>query len=275
MAQEIISSHLDEERLISASTGTSLSTSRAYIQFPALSKAGETKYGLLTFTPRNFVTAVVAQVILNPWLVILKTTNDLAGMPTDYSIEAQDNSTDTSVDLSSLNTVANGDWVLVGSHLPFGGFYVDVDGTNSTGSRTATFSYWNGSSWANTSATDGTSSSTHLDQDGVVTWTVPTLWPASKLEDIYPTTIFASRKDYYTEVPLHWIRWEVNGALDSSVTLDAVLALNRSSSEPEYIAGQTKEQRVKWGFKGSGNIVALTNAGTGRLVANLAVEGKF
>lgn len=273
MAREVIAAHLDEERIISSSTGTSLTTSNAYTQFPALARPGEQKYGLLNFTPRNFASsAVVARVQLNPWLTILKTTDSIGSPLVDYSIVAQDNSTSTDVDLSSLDTVANGDWVLVGSHLPFGGFYVDADAKNGTGSVTATFSFWNGNAWVSLGATDGTSSATHLDQAGAVTWTTPTVWQSAKLSDIYHNINF---KFYYTEPSLYWVRWEVDLAVDSAVTLNAVLALNRSSAIPEYVSGQTKEQRIKWGFGGLGNIVALTNAGTANLVINLAVEGEF
>lgn len=270
---EIWAGSLGEERaLTTADGGTALTSTAGYIQFPALSKAGDYKQGHLNFTPRNFSTAVVVQVQLNPWLTILKTTNSMATRPTDYSIEAQDASTDTSVTLSSLDTVANGDWVLVGSHIPFGGFYCDVDSANTTATTTVTVSYWNGSAWTDTSDTDGTKSSTHLDQDGAITWTASSLWHPNALSEIYQNITFDA---YYKDVPMYWTRWEVDKALSATVTIDAITAVNRSSAVAEYISGQTKEQKIKWGFGGLGNIAALTNAGTANLIVNLAVEGVF
>ena len=111
-----------EFRIASASKGMSLvSTAAAFNQLPL-------KTHRVFATPVTFATAVVVRLLLNPWLVVLKTVNGMQTPPTDYSEEAQDSSTSTSVDLSSLDTVANGDFMLVGSHIPFRGVYFDIDG---------------------------------------------------------------------------------------------------------------------------------------------------
>lgn len=271
---EVWAGALGEERaLTTADGGTSLTSAAGYIQFPALSKPGDSKQGHLMFTPRNFASsATVVQVTLNPWLTILKTTNSMATRPTDYSIEAQDASTGTSVVMGTLDTVANGDWVLVGSHIPFGGFYVDVDSVNSVASVTVTISYWNGSAWTDTSDSDGTSAATHLAKDGAVTWTPSSLWIPSALSSIYQNITFDA---YYKDIPMYWVRWEVNLAVGTAVTLDSVTSINRSSAIPEFLSGQEKEQKIKWGWGGYGCIAALTDTGTASLIANLAVEGVF
>lgn len=273
---EVWAGSLGEERAITTADGgtavVATAVAASYIQFPAMSKAGNSKQGHLTFTPRNFASsAVVVQVQLNPWLTILKTTDNMATQPIDYSLEAQDASTSTVVDLSSLNTVANGDWVLVGAHTPFGGFFCDTYTTNTSGTITDTVSYWNGASWVDTEDADGTKTSTHLDKDGAVTWTPSTSWVPHTLGSIYYLPFDA----YYKDVPMYWVRWEVDDTLDGTTTLYAITAVNRSSAMPEYLSGQIKEQKVKWGWGGYGCIHTLTNTGTANLIANLAIEGVF
>ena len=272
---EIWAGQLGEIRATStASGGTALTTSAGFIEFPALVRPGEHKKCHLFITPRNFATAVVAQIALNPWLTILKTTNDMATEPTDYSIEAQDSSTSTSVDISDLNTIANGDWVLVGSHIPYRGVYLDIDGTNSTSSRTLTVAYWNGGSWIDYSLSYSVAWTTAFDADTLVSWTPVTNWAVVTFRKLYPQLTFNT---YYSDVPLYWTRWSVNGALDSSVTIDSMVAANRSTAYAELLSGQALEQREVYGFGGLGCIEALTNAGTANLIVNVATlrEGEF
>ncbi len=198
MATEVVAGGVGEIRALStASGGTALSTTAVYI--PLIRGTHH-----LFITPRNFATAVVAKFALNPYLVILKTANRM-GTVTDYSNYAQDGSTDTDVTLSSLSTLANGDWLLVGAHLPFRGVYCDVDGTNSTASTTLAVHYWQDATtdaWADTSATDGTKSSTALDQDGLVYWTVPTDWKTVRLTDIYTGAYLADGTGTFTGSPV-------------------------------------------------------------------------
>jgi len=250
----------------SASGGTSLTTTATFIQFPALATPGNKLKGHLIVTPRNFATAVVVKVAFNPWLTILKTTNGMTTAPTDYSIEAQDGSTDTSVDLSSLDTVANGDWVLIGSHQQFRGFRVDVDGTNSTLTTTAAIHFWNGGNWVAYSITDGTKSSTALDQDGLLYWTPTSNWQKITFRTLYPEL---KHDAYYSDIPMYWVRYSFDKALDSAVTLDSLLAANRSTAYGELLSGQSLEQKFTYGFGGLGNVEALTNDGTANLVVNV------
>lgn len=246
-----------------ASGGSALTTTASVIQFwPWTQK--------VIMSPRNFATAVVVKVLFNPWLYVLKTIDSLASVPTDYSEYAQDNSTSNDVDLSSLDTVANGDWVLLGSHEQFRGIQVDVDGANGTGSVTVTMSYWNGSTWVDTGDTDGTSSATHLDQDGAITWTVPTLWRPATLKEIADITGLSITNEKFPgkRERLYWIRWEVDLAVDSAVTLNSVCALNRSTNYAELLPGQSATEVISHGPGGYGCVEALTNAGTANLVVN-------
>lgn len=268
MATEIVSGALGEFRAMSsASGGTALTTTAGFIQFPALSIAGENKKAHLFVTPRNFSTAVVAKIAFNPWLIILKTTDDMATTPTDYSIEAQDSSTGTSVDISSLSTVANGDWLLIGSHQPFRGANLDVDSANTTGSRTLTVAYWNGGSWISYSLTYSVAWTTAFDADTTITWTPVTNWATTTFRKLYPNL---NVNLYYSDIPLYWTRWSVSGALSGTVTLDSMVSANRSTNYGELLSGQTLEQRIVYGFGGLGCIEALTNAGTANLVVNVA-----
>ena len=274
MATEILAGPLGEiQRASTADGGTALSTTAAFIQFPLGTQ-------WVSITPRNFSSpTAVVKWLLNPWLFVLKTADLLATRPTDYSEAAQDNNTATDVDLSSLDTLANRDMVLIGSHVPFAGLYVDVDGTNSNAS-VSSFFYWNGVIWVDTGATDGTMPvGTTLAQDGSVTWTVPTPWQTANLADITP---FAGYTLAAEEFPgkrekLYWIRWTVGAALDSTTTLDSISSINRSTNYSEWMAGQVFESMLATGPGEWGCIQALTSAGTANLIVNVAGRrgGKF
>lgn len=263
MAQEIVEGSFGEERIAStAAGGTALTTTATLIRLPR-------KTAHITLTPRNFSTAVVAQYHLNPWLVILKTTDNMATAPTDYSDEGQDLSASAAgVVLSSLDTLANGDFLLVGAAEPYRGVLVDVNGTHAGDASTLTVNYRkNDDTWADTSATDGTSAASKtMAQDGNVTWTVPTDWKMEKLNAIYTS----APRYPFCDISLYWTRWSVSAALDSSVTLDRFLALNRNTSRyAELIIGQVWAQKIRHATPGgTGCIEALVDAGTGNLIVN-------
>jgi len=257
-----------EFRIASASKGTALTDTASFTQFPL-------KTNRLTITPTVFTTAVVVRLLLNPWLTVLKTTDDMSTPPTDYSLEAQDNDTGTDVDLSVLNTRANGDFLLVGSHAPFRGIYFDVDGTNAAGTAQVTVYYWNGGHWVDTSATTtGIRTTAAWDKDGIVTWTVPTAWRPATALHLYPSSKI--ERLYYANVPLYWTRWEVDAAItDTAVTLNSMSAANRSSSYAELVSGQMVSVDIEHGFGGTACIEALTDAGTAYLVVNSISKGNF
>lgn len=246
-----------------AGGGTALTTTAGVIAFPKGTRH-------LFLIPRNFATAVVVKFALNPWLVVLKTTDNLATI-TDYSSAAQDADAGTAVVLSSLNTAANGDYLYVGSHVPFRGVNVDVDAANGNAS-VLTVNYWNGSAWTDASATDGTASGgATMAQDGNVTWTVPSDWAKASLATINSPTPPMGLA--YRDEPLYWTRWQVSAALDSSTTLNAMLALNRNTANyGELPSGLSFETRISMGLGGVGCVEALTDAGTASLIVNVAVR---
>ncbi len=266
MGQEIISGALGEERILAASGGASLTTTANFTQF-----LKNTDY--LVVTPRNFsVSGVLVKWTLNPYLVIIKTTNSMISGNTDYSEAAQDADTDTDVVLSSMDTLANGDFLLVGAHMPFRGVFCDVDGANDQ-TRTLTVSYRSFNAWVTVaSLSDGTiDSSKTFAVDGIITWTVPSeaLWKAATLKSIYPE-IATGKLDAaapYREIPLFWTRFEVDGALGTATTLNSMVAANRSTSYPEFLSGQTREMTVKTREVGAyGCIEHLTSTGTANLI---------
>jgi len=272
MPTEILAANLGHQRLTGASTGVSLTTSAAFTPF-----IRGTEH--VTLLPRNFSTAVVARYALCPYLVILKadSSDGLNTKPLDYSAIAQDGSTATSVDLSSL---AAGRYIYVGSAVPFRGVNIDVDGANSTGSTVLTSYYWNGSAWIDTSDTDGTiSGGISLAQDGSVTWTVPSAWVSASLGKIFTTgsePIAAAFK--WRDTSMYWTRWTWNQAMDSAVTLDHMLGINESTAYAEVSTGVATEGRVNHGFgsNGVGGVEALTDAGTANLLVNCAaLNGYF
>lgn len=261
---------IGEVRRAGVASGVALTATAALTAFPT-----GTTY--LTLLPRNAATAVVVRYALNPYLVVLKATDLLATIAaiTDVSENMQDADTATLLTLDSFDTIANLDAIYVGSHIPFRG--VDVVGGNFNGtSSVLTVKYWNGSSWTDISDTDGTiSSGATFGQNGQVTWTLPSAWVARTLVDIGDATPLGG---LHLADPLYWTRWEVSVALDSSVTVTAMLALNRSTNYAEFPVNIGKELRVHKGRGGIGCIEALTNAGTANLVieaAALGVGGKF
>ena len=269
MSQEVVAGAVGELRAAStAGGGTALTTTAAFISLPRDSHH-------IFITPRNFSTAVVAKFLRNPWLVVLKTTDNMMGQPVDYSNAAQDADAATDVDVSSLGAITDGDFLLVGSHLPFRGVYIDVDSANTLGTATLAVAYWDGTTWTTTTPTDGTFSTMVFAVDGLVSWTVPTPWQAEALIKLYPN----APKAYYSDIPLYWTRWSVSAAItDTGVTFNSMVAANRSTAYAELLSGQTWEERIKHGaIGGIGCIEALTDAGTASLILNVATarDGEF
>ena len=273
MATQTMAAHLGDIKQLGADGGISLSTTVARTFIPPGTR-------WISLTPRNFATGVVAQVRFNPWLTVLKTTDDLltAANLTNYSDEAQDNSTGTSVTLSSQGTGAQGDALYVGADYPFSGVAIDVDGANGNAS-VLTVNYWNGSAWTDSSDTDGTASGgATLAVDGSVTWTIPTAWVKASLYDIQ-NELDSGLGDTMPNVgilqrELFWTQWVVSAALDSAVTLDSMLAIRAAADYFELQEGQAFEQALKGAQPGGfASFDALMNAGTGNLVAT--ASGRF
>lgn len=242
-------------------TGTALSTTLALIPIPL----GTSFISLL---PRNLSTAVVAGFLLNPELIIFKTTDLLSTPPTDYSLSARDADAGTDIVLSSIPTIANGGALYVGSAVPFGGVAIDIDAANGTAS-VLTVKYWNGSAWADISDTDGTiSTGASMAQDGNVTWTVPSAW--------VPTSLIASgdapQATKYGNQEMYWTRWEWSTALDSSTTLNSMLPINRSTAYTPLIQNEAFEFSVDESIS---CIQAVTDAGTASLLVRFFANERF
>ena len=214
MPTEILGANLGHQRGAGAASGVSLSATAAFTAFHR-----GTEY--IDLIPRNFSGAAVARYALCPYLVILKadSSDDLAGPIADYSAIAQDGSTATTVDLSSLAAGRN---VYVGSAIPFRGVNIDVNATNGTANTDLTVYYWAGS-WVDISDSDGTVSSVSLDQDGSVTWTVPSAWQTSSLVKIDRSV---NSSLHWRDVQMYWTKWNWDEAMDSTVTLYHVLGIN-------------------------------------------------
>ena len=263
MATETRAAPLGEARSATTAGGGTALTATA-TRIPLLRN---TKF--IEMIPRAFAGSNVVQYNFNPYLIILKTTDLLAAEAniTDYSDNAQDGSTSTDVTLSSLGTLAQLDAVYVGSWTPFSGVAIDVDAANSNAS-VLTVTYWKSdSTWATTSATDGTDNGgASMGVDGNVTWTVPTDWQMASLQEAVPAT--AAKNLGVLTAPQFWTRWVFSAALDSSTTQNSWLAINRDPSYAEMAAGQSREQGITVGPGGFYSIQAKTDTGAASLIVN-------
>lgn len=263
MSTEVLPGPISEVRAVHTSAGgLSLTTTLQTAGFPKGTQG-------VRISPRNFSTAVVARFALNPYLVVLKTSDALATVAnlTDYSENAQDNDTSTLVTLSSLDTNANSNAVWIGAALPFRGLSVDVVSTNSAAS-VLSGTYWNGSALSNISLTDNTASGGNtFAQDATITWSVPTDWAKATLKTA-GSAAAAIRTD-----ELYWVKLVVSAQLDSSTTLASVHALNRSTAYAEIQDADVWESVIRRGVGGIGSIEALTDAGTANLLVTALTFG--
>ena len=265
MAQEVFAALLGEIRAASAAGGgTALSTTVAVVGFPE-----GTRY--VSITPRNFVTAVVAQLSFCPYLYVMKTTDALvaAANLTDYTSAAQDADAATDVTLSDLSTAANSDYVYIGSKVLFRGVHIDVDGANGNASVLTVKYRKDDDTWADISATDNTASGgATLGVDGTVVWTVPTDWKKTSLLAAGDAT--SAIGPHVGEGDLYWTRWEVSAALDAAVTLNHILGLAQTTARAEFLAGQNLESVLEMGAGGWSGVEAVVDGGTGNLIVNVA-----
>lgn len=262
---ETIAARMYEIRAASAASGgTALTTAASLISLPLGSD-------WVSITSRNFAGgATVVRFSFNPYLFVIKTSNSLTstGDVTDLSAEAQDGDA-TAMIFDSFDTAANGDYLYIGSEIPFRGVAVDMAAdANGAASGTLTVKYWDGSAWVDISATDGTNDATRtFGQDGNVTWTVPSAWTQASLVAIGDTSLAA----YWSNAPMYWTRWQTSVVFDSSVDVDQFRALNRSTAYAELIEGQAFEMGIRTKGQGAISCVeALTDSGTANLIVNVA-----
>lgn len=205
--------------------------------------------------PRNFITAVVAQLGFCAYLWVMKTADD-GDTFTDYSSEAQDQAAGTDVTLSSLDTAANGDYLYVGAGKKFNAIKADIDSANGTAS-VMTAEVYTKAGWVAQAITDGTASGgATLAVDGNISWTETANWEKTRVN---------GRMGY-------WIRFKVSVQLDSSVTLNALTAEPRwevsGGGEFELVSGDNELFAIDAGPSGYRFIKADVNAGTGSLIVN-------
>jgi hypothetical protein len=262
MFSQTVAGPLGEVRAAStAGGGTALTTAALTIPLPLGARH-------IMIEGRNYSTAVVAKIAINPWLIILKSADTLATV-TDYSVAAQDADATTDVVASSLDTLANGDALYIGSHLPFRGIAVDIDAANGTASVLAGHYRKSDNTWAALTVTDNTASgAATLAQDGTITWTMPTDWQLDTL-----LAAGAAATVNHSGSRLYWVRLSVSAALDSSTTANSMRALNRSTAYMEIVSGRAIEQAVTVGPGGISCVEALTDAGTANLIINCASVG--
>lgn len=267
---------LNETRAASAAGGGSaLSTTAKVIGFP-----GGTSH--VSLYARNFTTAVVARVALNPYLLLLKSVDKLQSA-TDYSSAAQKNPVTTGADLSALSTLASGAAFYVGSHVPFRGIAIDMlAGSVNTNASVLTIEYWNGSAWAAVaSPTDGTASGgATLAVDGNITFTVPTAWtpvqlsqtqsPAPQNPPNNPSQVSVLLP--YNDKPRYWIRLSVSAVLSATVIASTMFSLNRSTAYAEMSEGSYLQFRTTDRPGGTACVEVLTDAGTANMIVNVYTD---
>jgi len=154
---------------------------------------------------------------------------------TDYTSEATDKSTSTSVTLSSLSTAADGDYFYCASKYPFGGIYVDCDALNASGGGTLTGYTWEGA-WVLCTIADGTNATQTFARDGVITWTPPASWKPDFLKNIFPHATAAVLAELPQE-SLYVIRFQTSAVLDDGVTLDEVVPVTCATAATFYPYG--------------------------------------
>lgn len=128
--------------------------------------------------------------------------------------------------LSSLDTVANGDWVVVGYSQPFAGVRIDVTANVNTTVTTLAAHYWDGAAWqAVGNLVDGTAAGgAPFAQDGAITWDTPAggAWQASTINSINR----------------YWIRLSTAAAFSAAVEVDNADAIRDTATAYAFTPDQ-------------------------------------
>ena len=222
----------------------------------------------VSVTPRNFAGgATVVKFALTPKLNILKTTDTLATLAgiTDLTDEAQDGDA-TGMELDSFGLSTSGEYIYMGSDIPFAGVKVIIGAANATASN-LTVEYWTGSDWRDISDTDATDTGASFAVSGDVTWTIPSAWVRTGLQATAVTdaTVVSHPKGNSN---FYWVRFSWNAAHDSNTEVDEFLAINRSTAYAELAEGQTFDMKIP--NTSIIGVQALTDAGTANVIINVA-----
>jgi hypothetical protein len=144
------------------------------------------------------------------------TTNNGAAY-TDATANVTDGNAATVMSIGGLDTLANGDWVVVGYANEFDAITLTLTSNVNANVADLTVSFWDGSAWQDFSLTDtdGTSVSSStitLGQSGTISWTPPEGWATNTI-------------DGYTG---YHVRLTVDAALSATVEVSEV-TVNRTA----------------------------------------------
>lgn len=259
---------LNEARAVStASGGTALSSTATVVGLAN----GTTHVSVIA---RNFAAAVVGKFALNPYLLLLVST-DQGASSTDYSDAGQNNPAGSGVVVDGMKTYANGGAFYIGSHVPFRGLAVVMSGSVNAVVSTLTVEFWNGSAWtAVAGKSDGTAAGgATLAQNGNITFTVPTTWSADYFANVVQTPFAAQPAQRGAAFPHsvrknYWLRLTVSAALTASTTIAQAFALNRSTAYAEMLENSLMQFRVQKVPGGIAALELLTDAGSGNAIVN-------
>lgn len=258
-----------EIRAASASTGAALTAGiTAAGAFIAIPPGADYVY----LEGRNFSTATVIQWALNPFLTVLKTTDSFAAVAntTDYSEAAQNNIKATRAVVLSALATTHALWV--GADLPFRGVFFDVNqGNTAAATMVAVYSNTAGTMGSLTVA-DGTAvTGGTWQQDGAVTWTIPADWTAATLRTTGIGGAVVAIPG--SGQPKYWVKLTAGAALSATVTLDQVLAMNRSTAYALLTSGPPGQWlQLGMGTLRAGCIEARTDSVTANLIVNVATR---
>ena len=151
---------------------------------------------------------------------------------TDYTTQVTDNDLSTVAILDALDTVANGDWVVIGYSATFYGIVLDLYQLNN-GVATATLEYWSGAAWsafaANNPAVDRTANvgprTLGRSSEGIMWRTPPADWASSTINGINA----------------FWVRYSVSAALGADVRVSEARILTSQQNSYVFRGRLTRE----------------------------------
>lgn len=151
---------------------------------------------------------------------VLKTA-DSGATYTDYTAEASGAGV---VALGGLDTLANGDWLLIGLDRPFINAVIDMDGANVNAVvNTLLGQYWTGSAWVTLGITDGTAAGgAPFAVDGTISWVRPAAtWAKSVLTALGGAGVATVQPT----AAYYWVRFSIATAALTAGTAIATITL--------------------------------------------------
>lgn len=140
---------------------------------------------------------------------------------TDYSPQVRDRVASTHAPLDAMTT---SDYLYVGCSDTFLGLNVDMGSNVNASTATLDVEYWNGTAWTDVSGdSDGTDDGgATLGQDGVYTWTLPTDWAKTVVNELSP---------------FYWIRFAPSDTLSATVDVAGLDSIARDTNYGYWEAG--------------------------------------